>query len=270
MRRRLRETRGRWGVMKALLVVAMATMACAAPATPAPIAVPTWPVPAEMLPAPTATAITTATCGGRSFPVEGLDAPTGAELATGPEYDALRAAIERFGSEFPGSSTWTWRRAGIDALGAVFLATTDDLGAPGRMSIDVEVVDGTWQPAGMGQCQPRAVLSAEFGPATWALDPDFPSPTASSTELHILVWEVSCSGGAPATGRMSAPVIAVTPESVAIAIGVRALEAAPGTAFGCPMPPGTPAIIRLTEPLGERTLLDAGRLPPAPPIPAGG
>lgn len=267
--RTIREAIRHGGLGTAVLAVALAAEACVAQTGPTPVAPPTWPVPAEVLPAPTATAITTATCGGRSFPVAGMDAPTGAESATGPEYDALRAAIERFGSEFPGSATWTWRRAGIDATGAVFLATTDDLGAPGHMSIDVEVVDGIWQPAGMGQCQPRAVLSEEFGPATWILDPDYPSPIATTRELHLLVWEGSCSGGAPATGRMSAPVIAITSKSVAIAIGVRALEAAPGTAFGCPLPQGTPAIVRLGDPLGDRTLLDAGRVPPAPPVAPG-
>jgi hypothetical protein len=107
-------------------------------------------------------------------------------------------------------------------------------------------------------------LSAEFGPATWALDPAFDSPRPDATELHILVWELACSGGSPATGRMSAPVIAYAAATVTITIGVRPLDG-PQT---CPGPPGTLAIVQLAEPLGTRTLLDGGRVPAAPPSPA--
>lgn len=113
-------------------------------------------------------------------------------------------------------------------------------------------------------------MSSEFGPASWALDPAFPSPTAGATELHILVWERSCSGGAPATGRISAPVVRFDSTAVTITIGVRPPDAVEGTAFGCPMPPGTPATMELSEPLGPRTLLDGGHVPPVPPSPANG
>lgn len=110
---------------------------------------------------------------------------------------------------------------------------------------------------------PSAVSSmpAGFGRATWALDPAFPSPDAASTELHVLVWERSCSGGSPTTGRMSPPFVEYTATTATITIGVRPLTGAQT----CPGPPGTPALVRLPEPLGPRTLLDGGRVPPAPP-----
>ena len=107
-------------------------------------------------------------------------------------------------------------------------------------------------------------LSAEFGPATWALDPSFASPGPDATELHILVWELSCSSGSPTTGRMSAPVIAYTATTVTITIGVRPFSGPQA----CNGPPGTPAIVQLAAPLGDRILLDGGRVPPAPPSPA--
>lgn len=117
---------------------------------------------------------------------------------------------------------------------------------------------------------PTSVLSPEFGPATWALDPAFPTPVADTSELHILVWERACSGGSPATGRMSAPVVEYTSAAVTITIGVRPLQVDPGMLLTCPMPPGTPAILQLSESLGTRDLLDGGRVPPAPPSPANG
>jgi hypothetical protein len=239
--------------------------ACAAgPGASLPVA--TWPVSPELLPSATSgTADANLTCGGgRTFPPSGLDAPTGAEKASGPEFDALRASLAKFGSEFPGSSDLTWRLAGHDATSAIFLAQTDSSGHPGWVSIDVVADSSGWQLHNMGQCDPSVVLSAEFGPASWALDPAFASPGPNSTELHILVWELTCSSGSPATGRMSAPVIRYAADSVTITIGVRPL----GGVQACPGPPGTPAIVRLAEPRGNRTLLDGGRVPAAPPSPA--
>ncbi|MBA3688145.1 MAG: hypothetical protein H0W81_04890 [Chloroflexi bacterium] len=107
-------------------------------------------------------------------------------------------------------------------------------------------------------------IPAVFGRATWALDPASAAPTAGSTELRILVWEIECSSGSPATGRMSAPVIEYTPQTVTITIGVRGL----GGIQACPLPRGTPAIVRLPQPLGDRPLLDGGHEPPIPPTPA--
>ncbi len=105
-------------------------------------------------------------------------------------------------------------------------------------------------------------IPSEFGPATWALDPAYPVPNAATTDLHVLVWERACSSGLPTTGRMSAPVIVSTADSLTITIGVRP---PPGDTQSCPLPAGTPALVRLREPLGSRTLLDGGRVPPGPP-----
>ncbi len=162
---------------------------------------PSWPVSAEPLPTATSGTGGQVTCGGRSFPRSGLTQPNGAEDASGPEFDALRASLAKFGSEFPGSSTWTWRLAGRDDTGAIFLARTDAFGSPGWVSTEVAADVTGWRPVSMGQCDPQTVLSAEFGPASWALDPAFPPPTPASVDLHILVWERACSGGSPTTGR---------------------------------------------------------------------
>jgi hypothetical protein len=110
-------------------------------------------------------------------------------------------------------------------------------------------------------------MPAGFGPATWGLDPAYPAPTPGSTELHLLVWERACSSGSPATGRMSAPVVMADRSRVIISIGVRQRRAGADTLETCPLPPGTPAIMRLAEPLGSRVLLDGGVDPPAAPSP---
>jgi hypothetical protein len=251
-----------------LVLAALGLAACAgATATATPL--PTWPVQPEQLPDPTSGRVDASlTCGDRTFPAAGLTAPTGAEKASGPEFDALRDALAKFGSEFPGSAGWTWQLAERDETGAIFLSRTDASGS--WISIEVSANTSGWKPTGMGECVPRVVLSAEFGPATWALDPSFAPPVAAATQLHILVWERTCSSGSPATGRISAPVVQYAATSVTITLGVRPLEASPGTGYTCQMPPGTPATMTLREPLGSRTLLDGGLVPPAPPSPTNG
>jgi hypothetical protein len=253
-----------------LVLAALGLAACAgATATATPL--PTWPVQPDQLPDPTAgSADASLTCGDRTFPAAGLTAPTGAEKAYGPEFDALRAALVKFGSEFPGSAGWTWQLAGSDDTGAIFLSRSDAAGSSTWNSIEVSADPGGWKPTGMGGCVPRVVLSAEFGPATWALNPSFAPPVAATTQLHLLVWELACSSGSPATGRISAPVVQYAATSVTITLGVRPLQVAPGFAVTCPGPPGTPATLNLAEPLGSRTLLDGGLVPPAPPSPANG
>ncbi len=242
-----------------MLLIGLA--ACSAePTTPAA----TWPVSEEALPsATTGSPDARVTCDGRTFPASGLTAPTGAEKASGPEFDALRAALEKFGREFPGSADWTWRLAGRDDTGAIFLAGPGAAGDPGWASIEVVPGVGGWEAQSFGSCDPHIVLSAEFGPASWALDPAFPAPAPDSTELHILVWERTCSSGSPTTGRMSAPVTDFGTETLTITIGVRPLAGIQT----CPGPPGTPALLRLPKPLGQRTLLDGGHVPPVPPSP---
>lgn len=252
-----------------LLLAGVSVAACSS--TPVTVPGATWPVPREPLPAATsANADALLTCGGSEFPAAGLKAPAGAEDASGPENDALRAALAKFGEMFQGSETWSWRLAGRDDKGAIFLAETDSGDDHPWVAIEVTTDASGWQPATMGQCSPLVVLSAAFGPATWALDPDMAPPTEATTELNILVWERACSSGNPATGRMSAPVVEYTTTTVTITIGVRPLEVPPGTGVSCPMPPGTPASLQLAEPLGPRTLLDGGPVPPAPPSPANG
>lgn len=202
------------------------------------------------------------TCGDpRTFPASGLDAPIGAEKASGPEFDALRAAFAMFAGPYPDAADWSWRLAGRDDSGAIFLAQTERSSDTGWVSIEV-VADSTgWHPTGMGSCNLYVVLPSEFETATWTLDPAFPSPTPDSSELHVLVQERACSGGSPPTNRMSAPIIEYAPETVTVTLGVRPL----GGIQTCIGIPATPALVHLTEPLGKRILLDGGPYPPAPP-----
>jgi hypothetical protein len=149
----------------------------------------------------------------------------------------------------------------VPGVGFVPLGTA----SPGGSALPIaSVAPSTW-PVSPEPLPPATsgTLSPEFGPATWALDPAFPAPGPTTTELFILVWERACSSGSPTSGRMSAPIIETAQTTVTITIGVR-----PRSGFAtCQLPPGTAAVVTLPEPLGFRTLLDGGVVPGAPPTP---
>ena len=234
-------------------------------ATPAPPVASTGSVPASLEPLPSAMSGTheTLTCGGMTFPRSALDAPSGAQHRAGPEYDALRAALAQFAAEFPGAGTWPWQLVAEDATGATFLARTDALGAPGWVSVEAAQDSSGWHMRTIGQCNLSVLIAPGLGPAHWALDPAYPAPGPASTELHVLVWELQCNGGYPLTGRIGPPVIDYGASTVTITLGGRPL----GGVQTCPGSRGTPAIVRLSGPLGSRTLQDGGTVPAAAPSP---
>lgn len=121
-----------------------------------------------------------------------------------------------------------------------------------------------WSYAGNGNCKLQAVVDGRRADL-WELDPALPAPTPESTTVHVLVHEQQCASGRPATGRIRPPTIAYHADRVEIAITT---DRAPG-GQDCQSNPATPYEVELSEPLGERQLLDAGREPIAPPTPIG-
>jgi hypothetical protein len=125
------------------------------------------------------------------------------------------------------------------------------------------VTDG-WSLGGYGSCLLETVPPAGYGPATWGLDPSVPF-AAGANELHILVTEQSCHGSDPTeVGRILANV-AYTDRDVVVTVVARSPEGAQT----CPMPPPTPYLVVLGQPVGNRDLLDGGSWPP-PTIATGG
>ena len=121
---------------------------------------------------------------------------------------------------------------------------------------DFEQVDSLWRAGGgEGDCQPWArfeQLRALGG--RWRLDPAYAPPDRRSTVLHALVTYPGCPTAVEPRGR---PRVATTDEAVVVVIPVVTTN----TSDMCT--PGKPSAvtIRLPEPLGDRTLYDAGTLP---------
>lgn len=212
-------------------------------------------------PGPTGTAAGVAgtlVCDGTdvAFPAERLAGPASAELGPGPAAEALRSMLadpDNLAIGFPPSGWWVVAES---ASSVTFVASGRDgwvvaTMAPGE--------DGAWEFFEGGQCSLAIRLPEELGFASWRPDPANP-PDPAATTIAVLATELACASGRPPVGRLLAPIVTETPDSVTIAIVVRD---APG-AQECPGNPEVPIVVDLASPLGDRGLFDGSEVPPAP------
>lgn len=198
---------------------------------------------------------------GRTFPVSGLTAPTGAEGRVGPEFDALRAmmADPAYLDGVADATALTWREAGRTADTIVFLAEQPRNGDERFwVEIALRLDPAGWQFLGGGDCQPRAILPVGVGPATWIIDPAYPDPIAQDSTVHLLVTETACASGESAADRLAPAYVVASPYRIDITIGV---HARPGGGR-CPSNPPIAVEIDLGSPIDNRPLIDPNAPPP--------
>ncbi len=94
-------------------------------------------------------------------------------------------------------------------------------------------------------------------PAVWWVAPG-ETLGATTTTIKAILNERACASGQSPEGRVQEPVIEYTAEAVTVTISV----AGRGGVQDCPSNPEFPITITLTEPLGDRALLDGGSIPP--------
>lgn len=194
-----------------------------------------WDVPGEM------------GCNGDRFPIGGIRTESGAELRTGPEFEALREAIEW--SRDP-AMLGTWREAGRTPDWVIFVT---DVGHE-LWYVTVTRRDGTWAYAGLGDCMQVAWPPPQYGVGYWQLDPAYPAPDESTTLLHLLVTEERCAGGRSAAGRISPAYVFGHDAEVTVQVFVQD----PGRGQDCRKPASpTPVTVELPMQLGDRALRDA-------------
>lgn len=190
-------------------------------------------------------------CG--TFPLSGLDSPTGAQNEHGPEFDALRRAVS---SSREGYGDDTWRFVQRTPNRAVFVAQLENAWA----CIVVGPQGDEWTTLEESEtAELDIVLSDELGAARWK--PASGKPPPDATQLDVLVSEQECASGSYATGRIAPPLVEYRPETLTVTFGIRRFRSLLG-GITCQSNPWTPAILTLPEPIGDRTLLDGSVYPP--------
>ena len=203
------------------------------------------------------------TCGAFPFEPGLLTAgPGDDEQADDPVAAALRAHLAGVGPDIDFLPDTGWHLAGKDAQNAEFVTVGGDLGMKVVVVSNGENGSDGWKVTGWGQCQPRLQLPTGLGSAEWAFDPAQPKPDATTQVFDAMVTEMSCNSGQPADGRIVGPQIVKSADTVLVIFAVRPR---PGDFQTCPSNPSTRIRVDLGEPLGERELLDGGRLPPGDP-----
>ncbi len=199
------------------------------------------------------------TCGEFTFAPDLLTAgPGNDQQADNPAAVALRAHLAESGPDFEFLPDTGWHLVGVDDRRAEFIA----VGADGEIAnVTVENGPNGWRVGGWGGCQPRVALASGLGAAVWAFDPDQPEPDATTQVFDALVTEMSCNSGQPADGRIVGPQVIATADTVLVVFAVRPR---PG-GHDCQGNPAARVTVDLGEPLGNRALLDGGRLPPGDP-----
>ena len=138
-----------------------------------------------------------------------------------------------------------------------YLADTAPGSDPPYAVVSVAREGDGWRVAGWSQCRLQAGVAAGLGLASFRVDPGV-ELTAAHTEIPVLVTERACNSGQDAQGRIVEPEIVLGQDSVTVVFAVRPR----GGNQDCPSNPETPHVLRLPEPLGERTLLDGSEIPP--------
>jgi hypothetical protein len=192
-----------------------------------------------------------------------LDDPATAETEDHPSAAALRAAIAQAGLDIdmlPESGYWLASR---DERVAEYIAREPAGADPAFVSATLENQGGAWRLAGWGQCRPQIVLEG-LSLATWVLDPDAPAPGPGTRTFDALVTERDCTSGQPMGARLRPPSVTYGRDSVFV-VFFATPQANQGFAT-CPGNPPARVRVELSEPLGDRRLLDAALFPPAEPV----
>lgn len=192
------------------------------------------------------------TCRGVGhFPLRALD-----QIESLDEADpgGMAEAIEPF---LAGGEGQHWPQEGWQVLHAssdeALLVTKQD-GSLSFMNLSNDGSGWQWAGAsgGVEGCPIEFVYTDSVNPVSWTLDPSGPPLDEESTEVAVILNEVSCVDGREIGDRLLAPEIVMTETKVFMAF---AAERPPGDAFNCPGNPDTPYVVELPAPLGDRTLM---------------
>jgi hypothetical protein len=197
--------------------------------------------------------LTRVSCGG-SFPLEALDNPKGAKREDHPSAAGLRRLIRHPGGIIPLRKRG-WRLVKRNDRIARYLAGD----GPRYESVTLERRRDPARPwdfsSSTYDCVPERVRGG-LTPGHWRLAPASGDPAPGDTELEVLVHEHACASGRRPDGRVLAPSVSFRAGEVAVAYYVRPLRGVQT----CPGAPPAKKTLHLSQPLGDRSLVDGGNL----------
>lgn len=196
------------------------------------------------------------TCdGGPSFGPEILEGGGGAENAADPAAEALRRhlATDHIDIDMLPDAGWIEISRSGDT---VIYVAADPAAAGNWVQATVGREGDAWDVNGWGGCtlMPDVGAGMAIGSFRLAVDPLDPA----ATEIRVLVTERACNSGEDAAGRIEVASVEEDDDSVTVTLAVRPR----GGGQSCPSNPETPFVIQLSEPIGERVLLDGSSVPP--------
>ena len=194
------------------------------------------------------------TCGDASFGLEVLNQPGAAELADDPASAALRNHLATDHIEIDWLPNARWTEVARTRSFVQYVAGGD---AGEWFFVTVEMQGAQWTISGWGGCTLQPEIPPGAGIAMFRLAPH-ETLTPDAVEVDVLVTEMACNSGEDARGRILAPDITTSVQSVTVVMTVRPR----GGGQECPSNPETPFLLMLPEPLGERSLLDGSEIPP--------
>jgi hypothetical protein len=238
---------------RALIVGALAVLAWAAafgPASPQALAAPE--------------PETLRTCDGAPFSMPVFDRPANYETKNTGLAKALRAAIRIKWLDYPKKNWWLLYKGKREAQ--VASGSLDEV--EGLEAISFERKNGKWEWSGSGGCLLEAYRPGQMvGVWDRTRGQDY---SRSTTSFKVDVYEQSCSGGAPPTGRVARPTVEYFDDSIVVTYFIKPNR--PGN-YTCPSAPPVTKTLELKEPIGDREVLDGSMYPypqrMAPPGPKG-
>lgn len=205
-------------------------------------------------------------CGGSKYDPAGLaDAPQASTLPAGPA-----DAVDDMGEPaFDPSQDWKVVHQSEDRVDLIReLDEPFDLGEGDvrthesvtleRVTGATNVPEGTWMLMSAGPCTQRLPAGDNLGEADLTLAQP---PSPDDTSIDLLVHERACASGQSAEGRIELIELDETAQQVRVRIGVRPPA---GDAQTCQGNPPTPFTVELTQPLGQREVIDTSVVPPRP------
>lgn len=208
-------------------------------------------------------------CQGLPISREALEARVPMSAIDEHGRTALSEAVWDDGSpvDVPSGEGWYVAVSTDDTVGVMRdIEVVTDPVSPG-LAPDREVQTVTWvddatnlAPGWYGASTGRCALTVDLGDLTVPRVEFQAPPDPLSNELRLLVTEETCNGGDDAEGRIEVVSIAETDDHVSLVLGVRPR----GGINACPSNPATPFTVTLSEPLGEREVVDASLASPRP------